>query len=114
MLSVPVVEVERGVVFALRGELDFDSVVQLEEAGESALTRGLGAGPVVADCAGLAFCDSSGTNALLRLRQRLADQDRGLRLSGLPAPVARLFAVTGLDQIFDVYPDRHQALGGGP
>ncbi|OKJ47050.1 hypothetical protein AMK27_39185 [Streptomyces sp. CB02009] len=113
VFSVQVAQEERGVVFALRGELDFDSMVQLDEAGHEVLAQRRGAGPVVVDCAALAFCDSSGIGALLRLRQRLTDQGRVLRLSGVPAPVARLFAVTGLDQIFDVYPDRERALAAG-
>ncbi|MFF2140023.1 STAS domain-containing protein [Streptomyces sp. NPDC058193] len=113
MFSVQVAHEERSVVLVLRGELDFDSMVQLDEAGEQALAEGPGAGPVVADCAALAFCDSSGIGVLLRLMQRLAAQDRVLRLSSVPAPVARLFAVTGLDQIFEVYPDRDRALAVG-
>ncbi|MFF3531477.1 STAS domain-containing protein [Streptomyces rubiginosohelvolus] len=113
MFSVQVAQEERGVVLVLRGELDFDSMVQLDEAGQQALAQAPDAGPVVADCAALAFCDSSGIGALLRLMQRLAEQDRVLRLAGVPAPVARLFAVTGLDQIFEVYPDRDRALAVG-
>ncbi|MFF9049359.1 STAS domain-containing protein [Streptomyces parvulus] len=102
----------RGVVFTLRGELDFDSVVQLHEATAEELGRA-GKSPVVADCAGLAFCDSSGIGGLLRLYQRLSAQDRALRLAAVPASVARLFALTGLDQIFSVHPDVDHALGAG-
>ncbi|MET7746688.1 STAS domain-containing protein [Streptomyces sp. NPDC005385] len=113
MFAVEVTQKERGMVFTLRGELDFDSMVQLEKAGEQVLEPGRDTGAVVADCSALAFCDSSGIGALLRLRQRLAAQDRVLRLSGVPTQVARLFAVTGLDQIFDVYTDAERALAAG-
>ncbi|MFB6633614.1 STAS domain-containing protein [Streptomyces sp. NPDC056362] len=113
MFSVQVVQEERGVVLVLRGELDFDSMVQLDEAGQEMLAQGRGGGPVVADCAAMAFCDSSGIGALLRLMQPLAEQGRVLRLAGVPAPVARLFAITGLDRIFEVYPDRDRALAAG-
>ncbi|MEU1118071.1 MULTISPECIES: STAS domain-containing protein [unclassified Streptomyces] len=113
MFAVEVTQEERGMVFTLCGELDIDSMVQLEHAGEQALATGRGAGPVVVDCAALAFCDSSGIGALLHLRQRLIAQGRPLRLSGLPAQVTRLFTVTGLDQIFDVYPDTCGALAAG-
>ncbi|MFE5393469.1 STAS domain-containing protein [Streptomyces sp. NPDC056568] len=104
----------RGAVFVLRGELDFESVVQLHEAGEKELARGRGAGSVVADCSALAFCDSSGIGALLRLFQGLAAQGRVLRLAAVPDPVARLFSLTGLDQIFAVHADADQALAAGP
>ncbi|MFJ3770017.1 STAS domain-containing protein [Streptomyces sp. NPDC090082] len=113
MFSVQVVREERGVVLVLRGELDFESMVQLDEAGQEALALGRGAGPVVADCAAMAFCDSSGIGALLRLMQPLAEQGRVLRLAGVPAAVARLFAITGLDRIFEVHPDREQAFAAG-
>ncbi|MFI7235537.1 STAS domain-containing protein [Streptomyces cyaneofuscatus] len=112
MFSVQVTQETRGVVFALRGELDFDSMVQLHEAGDQELARGQGAGPVVADCSALSFCDSSGIGALLRLLQQLTAQERVLRLAAVPDTVARLFSLTGLDQVFTVYADANQALGG--
>lgn len=110
MFSVQVTQQERGAVFTLRGELDFDSMVQLYEAGDEELARGPGAGPVVADCARLTFCDSSGIGGLLRLFQQLAAQERALRLAAVPPSVARQFSVTGLDQVFPVYADADQAL----
>ncbi|MCK8678316.1 STAS domain-containing protein [Streptomyces lichenis] len=104
----------RHVVFVLRGKLDFDSTVQLREAGERESARGAGAvGPVVADCAALEFCDSSGISALVRLHQRLAEAGRALRLASVPGSVARLFSLTGLDQVFSVYADVPAALAGG-
>ncbi|MER6488966.1 STAS domain-containing protein [Streptomyces virginiae] len=110
MFSVQVMQQARGVVFALRGELDFDSVVQLHEAGDEEVARGPGAGAVVVDCAGLTFCDSSGIGALLLLFHQLAAKERVLRLAAVPPSVARLFSVTGLDQVFSVYTDAEQAL----
>ncbi|MFJ4717350.1 STAS domain-containing protein [Streptomyces sp. NPDC088785] len=113
MFSVQVTQEERGAVFALRGDLDYDSVVQLHEAVEAELARGSGAGPVVVDCARLTFCDSSGIGALLRLFQGLAAQERVLRLAAVPDSVARLFSLTGLDQIFTVHTDAAEALNAG-
>ncbi|MFE9707530.1 STAS domain-containing protein [Streptomyces sp. NPDC005930] len=103
----------RGAVIALRGELDFESVVQLEEAGATELARGRNAGPVVVDCAALSFCDSSGVGALLRLFQELAAQQRVLRLGAVPHSVVRLFTQTGLDQVFAVHKDVDEALTAG-
>ncbi|MFE4860080.1 STAS domain-containing protein [Streptomyces sp. NPDC056670] len=110
MFSVQVTQEERGVVFALRGELDFESTVQLDEAGAGELARGRDGGLVVADCTALSFCDSSGINALLRLLRQLAVQERALRLVAVPNPVARLFSLTGLDRVFDVYATAGHAL----
>ncbi|MGW3313664.1 STAS domain-containing protein [Streptomyces sp. NPDC001073] len=113
VFAVRVTQEERGTVFALCGELDFDSMVQLDEAGERELAKGPGAGPVVADCTRLTFCDSSGISAFLRLFQQLAAQDRVLRLAAVPASVARVFSVTGLDRVFIVHADAVEALEGG-
>ncbi|MEU3501746.1 STAS domain-containing protein [Streptomyces hundungensis] len=111
MFSVQVSRVEQSVVFALRGELDFDSMVQLHEAGESELLKGRGAGPVVIDCSGLLLCDSSGVSALLWLHRQLSAQGRALRLAAMPTQVSRLFALTGLDEVLSVYPHVAGALG---
>ncbi|TXS11486.1 anti-sigma factor antagonist [Streptomyces sp. adm13(2018)] len=110
VFSVQVTHRVRCAVFALRGELDFDSMVQLQEAGDKELARGRGAGAVVADCSRLTFCDSSGIGVLVRLWQDLATQERALRLAAVPSTVVRLFSLTGLDQVFAVYADVEQAL----
>ncbi|MGW8485580.1 STAS domain-containing protein [Streptomyces sp. NPDC055886] len=110
MFSVQVTHRVRGAVLALRGELDFDSMVQLQEAGDRELARGRDAGVVVADCARLTFCDSSGIGALVRIWQGLGAQGRPLRLVNIPGSLARLFSLTGLDQIFPGYADVEQAL----
>ncbi|MFD3873066.1 STAS domain-containing protein [Streptomyces sp. NPDC058623] len=104
----------RGVVFTLRGDLDFDSVVQLREAGDEELAGGPEAGPLVADCSALSFCDSSGIGELVRLHQQLASHGRAFRLARVPDRVVRLFALTGLDQLFPPYDDVTQALSAGP
>ncbi|MCZ4126089.1 STAS domain-containing protein [Streptomyces sp. H39-S7] len=114
MFAVQVTQEAQGTVFTLRGDLDFESTVQLQEAGGRELANGQGAGAVVADCTDLAFCDSSGINALLRLFQQLAAQDRSLRLACVPVPVARVFTLTGLDQVFCLHADVAEALAADP
>ncbi|MGW7313529.1 STAS domain-containing protein [Streptomyces sp. NPDC054865] len=113
MFSVVARQDARGLVLALRGDLDFQSVVQLHEAAQAALAKGPGSGPVVADCSTLAFCDSSGIGAFVLLFQQLAGQGRALRMSALPDHMARLFALTGLDQVISVHADTCEALAAG-
>lgn len=108
MFSVQVVQKAEGVIFVLRGELDFHSVVQIHEAGQRELARE--SGPVVLNCADLSFCDSAGINAMVRLHQQLAGQGRALQLAGLSEVMVRLFSVTGLDQLFAVHADAKDAL----
>ncbi|MFC8511192.1 STAS domain-containing protein [Streptomyces sp. NPDC057411] len=114
MFSVDVRQEERGTVLVLRGELDYDSAVQLDEAGHRGPGAGAVPGPVVVDLAALTFCDSSGISALLRLYQDLSAQGRTLRLAAVPPTVRRLFALTGLDQIFTVHADVREAFAALP
>ncbi|MCX5384563.1 STAS domain-containing protein [Streptomyces sp. NBC_00083] len=100
----------RSVVLALRGELDHDSVEQLRDAGNQELAEGRAAGPVVVDCAALSFCDSSGIGELVRLHQQMALRSRAVRLASVPAPVSRLFQLTGLHQVLSVHADVDGAL----
>ncbi|MEU3369184.1 STAS domain-containing protein [Streptomyces sp. NPDC006660] len=98
------------VVFALRGELDHDSVEQLREAGNKELLDGRAEGPVVVDCSLLSFCDSSGIGELVRLHQQLSWRDRAFRLASVPAKVSRLLELTGLNQVLSVHADMAGAL----
>ncbi|MFD3806923.1 STAS domain-containing protein [Streptomyces sp. NPDC058611] len=103
----------QGVVLGLRGELDYDSIVQLHEAAAAELVKGAGAGLVVVDCAGLSFCDSSGIGALVQLHRRLSAQGRVLKVTSVPGSVARLFRLTGLDQVLSVHAKVSEALQEG-
>ncbi|WP_420031427.1 STAS domain-containing protein [Streptomyces sp. cg28] len=114
MFSVRVTRRPQGGGLALRGELDYDSAVQVHEAAQQELALGRSGGPVVIDRDALSFCDSTGISALLRLRQQLGEQDRELRLAAVPRSVVRLFAVTGLDPVFAAYADTGHALSVGP
>ncbi|WP_405638473.1 STAS domain-containing protein [Streptomyces sp. NBC_01178] len=100
----------RAVVFALRGDLDFHSVVQLYEAKETELATGREAGTVVVDCSHLTYCDSTGISALLKLHNQQAAQSKDLCLAGVPAFLDRLFVLTGLNQIFCLHTDTEEAL----
>ncbi|MEU1124543.1 STAS domain-containing protein [Streptomyces sp. NPDC005899] len=108
MFPVDVTRTPHGVVLTLRGELDFNSMVQVQEAALLELAEGTG--PVVVDCAHLSSCDSSGISALIGLSQQLAARDRDFHVAALPPPVARLFALTGLDEVFSVHPEATAAL----
>ncbi|MFE5651359.1 STAS domain-containing protein [Streptomyces cyaneofuscatus] len=100
----------RGVVFTLRGDLDFHSVVQLYEAGEEELGTGRETGAVVVDCAHLTYCDSTGISALLKLYHQMSAQDGVLCLASVTDNLNRLFELTGLNQIFCLHTDAEGAL----
>ncbi|MFC8586279.1 STAS domain-containing protein [Streptomyces sp. NPDC057217] len=110
MFAVDVRRDTRGVVFVLRGDLDFHSAVQLYEAGDRELGTEGEAGAVVIDCSHLTYCDSTGITALLKLYNQLSAQSGSLRLASVPAFLDRLFTLTGLDQIFSLHADVDEAL----
>jgi len=90
-------------VVALRGELDYESAIQVEEAADQVLDGAVPVELVVVDGGALRFCDSSGVGALLSFHRRLLAQGGVLRLAALPPSVARVFQLTGLDQVIGMY-----------
>jgi anti-sigma B factor antagonist len=65
---------------------------------------------VTADLTGTVFCDSAGVYVLTRTRELVAARGGELRLALGDSPVARIFELTGLDQIMPVYRDVQQSL----
>ncbi|MER5766288.1 STAS domain-containing protein [Streptomyces sp. NPDC001985] len=110
MFSVQVRPAAEAAVLRLRGELDVESVVQLDEAAETALSARPAPSLVVVDCASLSFCDSSGISGLVRLYQRLSAQRGQLRVAAAPAPVAKVFSLTGLDRVIPLHTSTAEAL----
>ncbi|MDR0345220.1 MAG: STAS domain-containing protein [Nocardiopsaceae bacterium] len=59
---------------------------------------------VLLDLSGLSFCDVTGLNALVRARRILGERGAWLALAAPPPSLTKLLAVTGLDQLFEVFP----------
>ena len=57
----------------------------------------------------LDFMDSSGLQALLRLREKLRVRRRRVLLVGAKPPIKKLFRLTGFDQLFQLFPDAEEA-----
>ncbi|MFD5461883.1 STAS domain-containing protein [Kitasatospora sp. NPDC127059] len=89
-----------GTVIALYGELDLDSVAELNAVLEPALAEP--ATVVVIDCAGLEFCDSTGLNALLHARARAAADGSRIELARPRPLVLRMLELTGATDAFRV------------
>lgn len=69
---------------------------------------------VIVDLTGTTFCDSAGMNAIVRARKRAAAEQVELRLVVAALAVRRVFAVTGLDRMIDIYPSLAASLAAGP
>jgi anti-sigma B factor antagonist len=65
---------------------------------------------ITADLTGTTFCDSAGVYVLARTRELVAAHGGELRLAIGDSPVARIFELTGLNQIMPVYRDVQQSL----
>ncbi|MFI6848931.1 STAS domain-containing protein [Kitasatospora sp. NBC_00085] len=109
-LTVTVSASGRSVVVRPEGELDHDTAQPLREALETALHGP--PGPVVIDCDGLSFCDSTGLNLLLRTRLAAEGGGRVLVLAGPSPMVARMLEITGAAEIFRIAPSMAEALAG--
>jgi len=97
--EVPVVKVA--------GDLDLMSAPRFRDVLGKAVRGAEGdfLGVVVVDLGGVGFMDSCGINALVGATRDFASDGGKVRLVVKSSPVARTLSVTGLDKVFDVYPD---------
>ena len=92
-----------GILIRLRGELDLASAKELETALER--VRVQAPARTVVDLRGLGFIDSTGLSALVGADERAREDGRDLLLVRGPAPVQRVFEITGLDRRFTMVDD---------
>jgi anti-sigma B factor antagonist len=69
---------------------------------------------VIVDMTTTVFCDSAGMSAVLRVYRRAIAQGIELRLVIPARAVRRVFTVTGLDRLTDIYPSLAASLAGKP
>jgi serine/threonine-protein kinase RsbW/stage II sporulation protein AB (anti-sigma F factor) len=91
-------------LIACAGELDLTTAPELEEL----LITSAPYGELEIDLAQLEFIDSSGLRLLLSERERMGRSGGLLRVVGVHGPVARVFAISGLDA------ELHPRQGGAP
>jgi anti-sigma B factor antagonist len=65
---------------------------------------------ITADLTDTVFCDSAGVYVLTRTHEMVVAKGGELRLAIGDSPVARIFELTGMDQIIPVYRDVQQSL----
>lgn len=97
----------------VRGELDMATAPALLR--EIGLLGALAMPPRIAlELSGVSFCDSSGINALVRLRRRVSAADGEIVLLRPGPRLVRLLARTGVDQCLPVRESLPDGSGPGP
>ena len=97
----------RHAVVTMPDEIDLGNSGDVDE--ELKAVTGQAPDLITADLTGTVFCDSAGVYVLTRTRELVAARGGELRLAIGDSPVARIFELTGLDQIMPVYRDVQQS-----
>jgi anti-anti-sigma factor len=95
-------------VISVEGEADMGAAVKFNESFFTAAQTG--AQRVVADLTGVSFIDSTMLNALVVSHRRLARSEGRFAVVCNGPRVARVFEMTGLEQMLDVFETREAAL----
>jgi anti-sigma B factor antagonist len=102
-MHLPIEVTEQGghTVLSPLGEIDFATGPQLKEA----ITERLVAGDVhlVVDLLAVEFIESTGLDALIGGRRRAQALNGSLSLVCTDTPVLKVFRITGLDKVFDIF-----------
>lgn len=96
-------------VIGVHGQLTLNNRSQFKERVLARLADG--EKEFVIDFGDADYIDSSGLGVLVSLSKHIRDQNGRLKLAGLNEDLARLFALTKLDSLFDIAEDRASALG---
>ena len=95
-------------VVALTGEVDLYTAPELK----AALLRLVAEGPlrIVVDLSGATFVDSTTLGVLIGAVRRLRTNDGRLTVVCNDRNVAKIFELSGLDKVFEIFPTREQAI----
>ncbi|MFF0023737.1 anti-sigma factor antagonist [Streptomyces sp. NPDC005496] len=97
-LTVRAVPAGDRTVVTVRGEIDMDTEEMLEHRLGAALAGS--AGGIDLDMGGVAFCDCSGLNVLLRLRRQALEEGGTVVVRTAGVAVHRLLSITGAVPLF--------------
>ena len=105
--SVQTIETGDRVLVTVAGEVDLAAADGLRAELERRLPA---AGTLVVDCAGITFIDSTGLRTLIEAAHRAEEAGSRFRLAAVPAPVARVFELAGVTELFAIHADQAEAL----
>lgn len=88
-------------VLILKGEVDVYTTPQMKEHLSSLIQQG--AKQIVVDLSNVSYFDSTALGALIGALHRLKEHEGNILIAGASARVKRVFEITGLDKVFDMY-----------
>ena len=92
----------------LSGEIDAFTAPSLRDDFHAVVAKD-DASVVIVDLSAVTFLDSSALGALVGLFRRLRERDAALRIVEPRTAASRIFELTGLDAVLDLYPDQDAA-----
>ena len=107
--SVEVKKRNAPAVVAVRGEIDLATAPQLKQALMKLLDESKTA---VVDLSETSYVDSTGLGVLIGGLKRARELGGDLKLAGLVPRVRRVFAITRIGKVFEIYPSVEEALMG--
>lgn len=99
---------ESSYLIALAGDFDLHSGPEFERRVLEAIGRG--ATELLIDLTEVSFIDSTTIGILMRTRKRLAPIGGRVQVVTADRNILRLFEITALDRMFEIYPSRAEAL----
>jgi anti-sigma B factor antagonist len=94
-------EVDGYTVLAVAGEIDHYTAAALRDQIGQLLARDRVG--IVLDMSGVSFLDSSGLGALLGAKKQIEGRHGSLALAAVVPHVAKIFEITRMDDVFDIY-----------
>ena len=94
-------------IVAVRGEVDVESAPALRTALGNILATDVPA--LIVDLSEVGFLDSTGLGALVAARSSVAESDRRMAVVCESDRIIKLFRITGLDSVFEIYPSTEAA-----
>ncbi|MBB2986315.1 STAS domain-containing protein [Terracoccus luteus] len=98
-------------VVRLGGEIDVYTAPLVREKLDEQITAGRT--DLVVDLTDVTFLDSTGLGVLVGRLKLTRTMGGSMRLVGTDDRVLKVFAITGLDKVFEVHPDLESALAAG-
>jgi anti-sigma B factor antagonist len=99
---------EGAVRIAVSGEVDVATAPVLRERLYQAVDSS--SGPVIVDLLAVTFLDSTALGVLIGARERSEAHGRDLRLVLKEARLVKIFEITGLTELFTIYPSVAEAV----